>query len=138
MNRPYDSLVDIWSIGIIMYILESGGSHPLYNSHLDSKNFINMIKNKKIINFPDFCPSIARNFFLKLCKYEPFFRYNVIKALNHPWIIRTNHKIPLTVFEDFEKENKIKNFKNMMLTLIYLKQLKYLFKRNMKRAKTIN
>ena len=138
MNRPYDSLVDIWSIGIIMYILESGGSHPLYNSHLGSKNFINMIKNKKIINFPDFFPSIARNFFLKLCKYEPFFRYNVIKALNHPWIIRTNHKIPLTVFEDFEKENKIKNFKNMLLSLIYLKQLKYLFKRNMKRANTIN
>ena len=27
MNRPYDSFVDIWSIGIIMYILESGGCH---------------------------------------------------------------------------------------------------------------
>ena len=138
MNRPYDSFVDIWSIGIIMYILESGGCHPLYNSYLGSKNFINLIKNKKIINFPDFFPSVARNFFLKLCKYEPFFRYNVIKALNHPWIIRTNHKIPLTIFEDFEKADKIKNFKNMMLSLIYLKQLKYLFKRNYKRSKTIN
>jgi serine/threonine protein kinase len=138
MNRPYDSFVDIWSIGIIMYILESGGCHPLYNSYLGSKNFINFIKNKRIINFPDFFPSVARNFFLKLCKYEPFFRYNVIKALSHPWIIRTNHKIPLTIFEDVEKEDKIKNFKNMMLTLIYLKQLKYLFKRNNKRAKTIN
>ena len=138
MNRPYDSFVDIWSIGIIMYILESGGCHPLYNSYLGSKNFLNLIKNKKIINFPDFFPSVARNFFLKLCKYEPFFRYNVIKALNHPWIIRTNHKIPLTIFEDFEKADKIKNFKNMMLSLIYLKQLKYLFKRNNKRSKTIN
>lgn len=138
INRPYDSFVDIWSIGIIMYILESGGCHPLYNSYLGSKNFLNLIKNKKIINFPDFFPSVARNFFLKLCKYEPFFRYNVIKALNHPWIIRTNHKIPLTIFEDFEKADKIKNFKNMMLSLIYLKQLKYLFKRNNKRSKTIN
>ena len=138
MNRPYDSFVDIWSIGIIMYILESGGCHPLYNSYLGSKNFLNLIKNKKIINFPDFFPSVARNFFLKLCKYEPFFRYNVINALNHPWIIRTNHKIPLTIFEDFEKADKIKNFKNMMLSLIYLKQLKYLFKRNNKRSKTIN
>ena len=138
MNRPYDSFVDIWSIGIIMYILESGGCHPLYNSYLGSKNFINLIKNKKTIIFPDFFPSVARNFFMKLCKYEPFFRYNVIKALNHPWIIRTNHNIPLTIFEDVEKENKIKNFKNMILSVIFLKQLKYLFRRNNERSKTIN
>ena len=44
----------------------------------------------------------------------------------------------MTIFEDVEKENKIKNFKNMILSLIYLKQLKYLFKRNNKRSKTIN
>jgi hypothetical protein len=137
MNRPYDSLVDIWSIGIIMYILESGGSHPLYNSAY-STNFVQLIKNKKKINFPDFFPSIARNFFMKLCKYEPFFRYNINKALNHPWIIRTNRKIPLTIIENYEKESKIKNFKNMMLSFIYLKQLKYLFKKiNRSRSKTI-
>ena len=137
MNRPYDSLVDIWSIGIIMYILESGGSHPLYNSAY-STNFVQLIKNKKKINFPDFFPSIARNFFMKLCKYETFFRYNINKALNHPWIIRTNRKIPLTIIENYEKESKIKNFKNMMLSFIYLKQLKYLFKKiNRSRSKTI-
>ena len=139
MNRPYDSLVDIWSIGIIMYILESGGSHPLYNPSIHSKYFIDLIKNKNKINFPEFFPTIARNFFLKLCKYEPFFRYNVNKALNHPWIIRTNNKIPLNVIEDIEKENKIKNFKNMLFSLICLKQIKqkYQFHKKIKNNKKI-
>ena len=131
-NRPYDSLVDIWSLGIIMYILESGGSHPFYNSSLNSKIYIDLIKNKSRINFPDFFPTIARNFFLKLCKYEPFFRNNITRALNHPWIERINRKIPLTVFEDVERENKIKNFKNMLASFICLRQLKMFFRKNNK------
>ena len=132
MNRPYDSLVDIWSIGIIMYILESGGSHPLYNSDVCSKDFMELIKNKTNINFQVFFPRIARNFFLKMCKYDPFFRYDAVKALNHPWIIRSNLKIPLTVFEDVERENKIKNFKNMLYSLICLRQFKVFYKRRNK------
>ena len=130
MNRPYDSLVDIWSVGIIMYILESGGSHPIYNKSMNSEAFIEFINNKNKINFPDFFPTIARNFFLKLCKYDPFFRYNVNKALHHPWIIRVNHKIPLTIIEDIEKENKIKNFKNMLISFIFIKQFEKLFPKN--------
>ena len=132
MNRPYDSLVDIWSIGIIMYILESGGSHPFYYSSINSKIYIDLIKNKSKINFPEFFPIIARNFFLKLCKYEPFFRYNITRALNHPWIERINRKIPLTVIEDVERENKIKNFKSMLTSFICLRQLKMFFRRNNK------
>ena len=130
MNRKYDSLVDIWSVGIIMYILESGRMHPIYDENMSSKTFVEFIKNKNKINFPDFFPTIARNFFLKLTKYDPFFRYNVNKALNHPWIIRVNHKIPLTVIEDIEKEDKIKNFKNILLSFIFLKQFKKSFKRH--------
>ena len=142
MNKKYDSLIDIWSIGVIMYILESGGRHPLYEKKNGNKHYIELIKNKTKVNFPDFFPSVARNFFLKLCKYDPFFRYNVNKALNHPWIIRVNHKIPLTVMEDLEKQDKIKNFKNMLISFIYLKQLKNVCKmhekKTIKKCKTLN
>ena len=142
MNKKYDSLIDIWSIGIIMYILESGGKHPLYEKALGNKHFIELIKNKNKVNFPSFFPTVARNFFLKLCKYDPFFRYNVNRALNHPWIIRINHKIPLTVIEDIEKQDKIKNFKNMLISFIYLKQLKNFYKireknKTIKKCKTL-
>ena len=132
MRRPYDSLVDIWSIGIIMYILESGGRHPFYNSAMRSRKFIDLINEKSQINFPDSFPEIARNFFLKLCKYEPFFRYDINRALNHPWIARINQRIPLTVIEDIEKENKIKAFKNMLSSIICLKQMKIFFRKKYK------
>ena len=132
MRRPYDSLVDIWSIGIIMYILESGGRHPFYNSAMRSRKFIDLINEKSQINFPDSFPEIARNFFLKLCKYEPFFRYDINRALNHPWIARINQRIPLTVIEDIEKENKIKSFKNMLSSIICLKQMKIFFRKKYK------
>ena len=128
MNRKYDSLIDLWSVGIIMYILESGGRHPIYEQSMHSDYFIEFIKNKNKISFPDSFPSIARNFFLKLCKYDPFFRYNILKALNHPWIIRLNYKIPLTAIEDIEKEQKIKNFKNMLISMVFLKEYKNYFK----------
>ena len=142
MNQKYDSLIDIWSIGIIMYILESGGKHPLYEKTLGNKHFIELIENKTKVNFPDFFPTVARNFFLKLCKYDPFFRYNVNKALNHPWIIRINHKVPLTLMEDIEKQATIKNFNNMLLSLIYLKQFKNFYKikekkKTIKKSKTL-
>ena len=130
MNRAYDSLVDIWSVGIIMYILESGGSHPLYNPITGSKFFVKLINNKANISFPDFFPVVARNFFLKMCKYEPFFRYNAIKALHHPWIKRINKGIPLNILEDIEKRNKIKNFKNTLLSFVCLKQLTTFFKKS--------
>ena len=136
-NQKYDSLVDIWSVGIIMYILESGGKHPIYEHNMNSNQIIEFIKNKNKIEFPDFFPTIARNFFLKLCKYDPFFRYNILKALNHPWIIRVNNKIPLTAIEDIEKEQKIKNFKNMLISMNFLKQLKYYFKNSLKRKKKL-
>ena len=136
-NRKYDFLVDVWSIGIIMYILESGGKHPIYDKNMTSKAFVEFIKNKNKITFPDFFPSIARNFFLKLTKYDPFFRYNVNKALNHPWIIRVNNKIPLTVIEDIEKEDKIKNFKNMLISFTFLRQFKKNLKKKFKNAQNI-
>ena len=136
-NRKYDFLVDVWSIGIIMYILESGGKHPIYDKNMTSKSFVEFIKNKNKITFPDFFPSIARNFFLKLTKYDPFFRYNVNKALNHTWIIRVNNKIPLTVIEDIEKEEKIKNFKNMLISFTFLRQFKKNLKKKFKNAQNI-
>ena len=32
LKKEYSRSVDIWSIGIIMYMLLTGGDHPLYTS----------------------------------------------------------------------------------------------------------
>jgi serine/threonine protein kinase len=36
LNQEYTKSVDIWSIGIIMYEILTGGKHPLYESSADS------------------------------------------------------------------------------------------------------
>ena len=137
-KRSYDSLVDIWSIGIIMYILESGGSHPIYEKKMSQMEYFKFVEKKNAINFPDFFPDIARNFFMKLCRYDAFSRYNIYKALKHPWITRTNNKIPLTIIEDAEKDAKIQNFKNMLVSFMMLRQLKILFKRRKRTHRTFS
>ena len=140
-NRPYDILIDLWSIGIIMYILESGGQHPLiYKQNMYKYEFIREIKKKKNWKFNENFPLIARNFFMKLCKFEPFYRYNTSKALKHPWILRKNCDIPLSLIEKYEKEDKIKEFKNLFLISIFLKNYKEmnLDENNSSRNKYIN
>ena len=127
MERPYDNLVDIWSTGIIMYILESGGSHPLLYKPKTKSKYIEEIKSKKQFFFPKYFPIIARNLFLKMCKYEPCFRYDVNKSLNHPWITRENENIPLTVIEHLLKTDKIMSFKEMLITMIFLSKYKTMF-----------
>ena len=124
MDRPYDNLVDIWSAGIIMYILESGGSHPLLEKPKTRSRYIEDIKSKKQFYFPKEFPLIARNIFLKMCKYEPCFRYDVNKLLNHPWITRENNNIPLTVIDNLLKKDKIITFKEMLITMIFLNTIK--------------
>ena len=130
MDRQYDNLVDIWSTGIIMYILESGGSHPFLYKPKTKGEYIEDIKLKKDFFFPNYFPLIARNIFLKMCKYEPCFRYNVSKSLNHPWITRKNINIPLTVIEDLQKKDKINTFKEMLISMIFLNQLKNILNLN--------
>ena len=127
MDRPYDNLVDIWSTGIIMYILESGGSHPLLDKPKTRKKYIEEIKSKKQFFFPKNFPIIARNLFLKMCKYEPCLRYDVNKSLNHPWITRENKNIPLTVIDNLLKTDKIMTFKEMLITMIFLSHYKNMY-----------
>lgn len=48
----YDYYIDYWACGFILYILCSGGSHPIYRIGMDSETYINAFKNIKEWNFP--------------------------------------------------------------------------------------
>ena len=71
-------------------------------------------------------PLLARNLFLKLCKFEPMNRYEPYKALNHPWITRSKKsQIPMTILEEYNKSEKIKIFRGLVsapLALVILKK----------------
>ena len=132
LKKKYDYMIDSFSAGIVLYILCSGGMHPFYYRGCSQKEYIDkLISQKCLCKFSPEMPLLARNLFLKLCKFEPIFRYTTIKALIHPWITRsTKSQIPLTVYEEFNKNDKIITFKQLLFSMVCLAGIKKkLFKR---------
>ena len=129
LKKKYDFMIDSFSAGIVLYILCSGGRHPFYSRGISQKEYTEkLIKQKCSCIFSTEMPLLARNLFLKLCKFEPIFRYSTIKALNHPWITRSSKsQIPLTIYEEFKKNDKIINFKYLLFSMICLANIKKMF-----------
>ena len=55
-SRPYDQLVDLWACGIILYVLTSGGRHPIYNPKMNTSEYTKEFLQKNQWNFPDQLP----------------------------------------------------------------------------------
>ena len=131
-RRGYDFLVDSFSAGIVLFELCSGGMHPFFVNGMKKDEYIEKILNFNEYTFSKEMPLLARNLFFKLCKSEPILRYGPYKALKHPWITRSNKsQIPMTLLEEYNKSDKIINFKALLATGIALVMIKNKF--NIKR-----
>ena len=140
LKKNYDYLVDSFSAGIVLYILCSGGMHPFYCRGCQQKEYINkLISQKCLCKFSSEMPLLARNLFLKLCKYEPLLRYSITKALMHPWITRSSKsQIPLTIFEEYSKSDKIKTFKQLLFSMVCLANIKKKYFKRKRKKKEIS
>ena len=140
LKKKYDYMIDSFSAGIVLYILCSGGMHPFYSRGISQKDYTEkLISTKCLCNFSTEMPLLARNLFLKLCKFEPIFRYPINKALSHPWITRSSKsQIPLTIYEEYNKNDKIKTFKQLLFSMICLSTIKKNLFRKKKKKKDIS
>jgi serine/threonine protein kinase len=125
LTKDYSRSVDIWSSGIVMYMLLTGGEHPLFEFGKDSPEVYQQ-KLSKLTQLP--CPShfsgLARNLFMKLTRFNIAQRYSASDALKHPWITRLNKtNIPLT-FPDkmsrLELAHKLKTVKISSINLFFI------------------
>jgi serine/threonine protein kinase len=96
-KKLYFISVDIWSIGILMFMLLNKGKHPFYNKGDKREVVANKIKNGKL-NFYEKITPLARHLILKLLEPNPSWRYTASQAIKHPWITRNFDDIPPMTF----------------------------------------
>jgi len=92
-NIGYGKAVDMWSLGVILYIMLTG--EPPF----DNKEKEHLLRQ---IEGAYFCfeerhssvPELAKDLITKLLTVDPTIRFTAQQALNHPWIMqKKNHSI---------------------------------------------
>ena len=98
LNETYDEKCDIWSCGVILYVLLCG--YPPFNGDTDIEIMAN-VKSGKFQFPPEEWDSIsedAKDLIKKMLTYEPSKRISAMQVLAHPWF---SH------YEDDTMENKL-------------------------------
>ena len=114
-TQPYGKAVDMWSIGVITYIL-LGGYPPFHDDN--QKNLFKKIKNAEYEFHPEYWDAVseeAKDLIRRLLKINPLERYTANEALQHPWIIedaeilaKRNLDSSLAEFRKFHATRKFK------------------------------
>jgi len=85
-QKPYGKAVDVWSIGVISYILLCG--YPPFYDESDSYLFAQILKGEFEFDSPywDDISDSAKDFIRRLMCVDVNKRYTCREALQHPWI----------------------------------------------------
>lgn len=121
LDGKYDKKVDIWSIGIIMYVLMTG--KPPFNAQSKNELF-EKIKNQELPlpksrnNNNNSYSENAVDLVFKLTMKNPKERFSANDALKHPWfeILKTNKK-------DNVSKEILENLKNFVLPNMFQRAL---------------
>ena len=133
-KKLYFISVDIWSIGILMFMLLNNGKHPFYFKGDNRKDFMKKIEACQI-NFYNKVSPMAKHLILKLLEPNPSWRYTGAQAIKHPWITRNKEdEVPQTFNELLAKSNNkkiLRDFFNICLFMNYFnkKEKKYNIKK---------
>jgi calcium-dependent protein kinase len=88
LSRKYTNKVDVWSVGVITYILLSG--QPPFNGQ-EEKDILKKIRSGKFdFDLQEFkrVSDDARNFISYLLTYDQEKRPSAEEAIQHPWLIK--------------------------------------------------
>ena len=109
LNNSYDEKCDLWSIGVILYILLCG--YPPFNGANDEQ-IIKNVKKGQYRTDDDEWQSIspeAINLVDKLLTFDPNSRISAKDALQHPWI-KGNSKVEVDEQKTKKTLNNLRSF----------------------------
>ena len=113
IKGKYDQLCDIWSIGVIMYIMLTGDP-PFYGS--DDNSILNHVSEGKYDTTSDSYKDLSNNakdLIRKLLKYNPSERITAKEALNHPWFQTAEFKTTYKKLNQINNKEAMEMFKNL-------------------------
>ena len=125
-NIKYTKGVDVWSVGIILYMLLMKGKNPFYNKGDSRETIIKNIRNNNVIFSFDNdslnqVSKMGKDLINKLLKKNPLYRYTIRSALEHPWITMNKFdKIPLTIYDKANIDENVERLKLFLLVAIFL------------------
>ena len=112
LNKKYTEKCDIWSCGVIMYLMLSGKT-PFFSKNVNEiLNKINIGKfyfNDKIWNNISF---EAKDLLTKMIEYHPEVRISAQDTLNHPWFKNFNIKERYSLISKEKLRAFFKNLRN--------------------------
>lgn len=124
VNRTwYSKPVDIWSCGIILYMLVIG-HHPLLQPDDSIESYISKLPHPEWTFPPELNPQV-RQLFLHMTNNEPIDRYTADQALRHPWVSRIQSEIPKTYFEKVTEYNETSRLKALVGALVGIGAVRY-------------
>ena len=85
INRNYNNKCDLWSCGVVLYILLSGKPPFDGDSEIDVFNKISSGKFKLLSSPFDTCSEEVKDLIKRLLEIKPYNRISTEEALNHPW-----------------------------------------------------
>uniref|UniRef100_A0A2A4ITY0 Protein kinase domain-containing protein n=1 Tax=Heliothis virescens TaxID=7102 RepID=A0A2A4ITY0_HELVI len=126
-QKPYGKAVDVWSIGVISYILLCG--YPPFYDENDANLFAQILKGDFEFDSPywDDISDSAKDFIRHLMCVDVDKRYTCKQALDHPWIsgnAASNKNIHGTVSEQLKKNFAKSRWKQAYHATTVIRQMK--------------
>ncbi|GLV37690.1 Calcium/calmodulin-dependent protein kinase I [Carabus blaptoides fortunei] len=125
-QKPYGKAVDVWSIGVISYILLCG--YPPFYDENDANLFAQILKGEFEFDSPywDEISDSAKDFIRQLMCVNVEKRFTCRQALSHPWIsgnAASNKNIHGTVSEQLKKNFAKSRWKQAYYAATVIRQM---------------
>ena len=111
LSKNYDEKCDLWSCGVIMYILLSGRAPFEGNTDQEVMEKVRLGKYSLSVTPFDKISNEAKDLIQSLLKIDPLDRISADEALKHPWFITNNTRQKVNdILKDPYKEKIIEKF----------------------------